>query len=195
MECTAFFGRPAPEVAPELLGSFVSAGAVTIRVTEVEAYTGITDPASHAYRGPTPRTEVMFGPPGHIYVYFVYGAHWAMNLVCGAAGTAAACLLRAGEVVAGEEVARERRGEKPARHALARGPGNLARAMGIVGATSGTELWAGPVRWCPRAEPVEACHGPRVGVNSAAEVAWRFWIPGERSVSAYRKHTPRLRPR
>ncbi|MDP9416633.1 MAG: DNA-3-methyladenine glycosylase, partial [Actinomycetota bacterium] len=105
----AFFDRPVLQVAPELLGCVVvhdaPAGAVAVRLTEVEAYDGENDPGSHAFRGCTRRNEVMFGPPGHVYVYFTYGMHWCMNLVCRPAGVAGAVLLRAGEVVLGAELA------------------------------------------------------------------------------------------
>lgn len=183
-------GGPAPEVAPRLLGAYVVHGGVTIELTEVEAYAGTGDPASHAYRGPTPRTEVMFGPPAHVYVYFVYGMHWAINLVCHAEGSAGAVLLRAGNVVDGVARARERRGDVPA-HRLASGPGNLASALGVDRALGGTRIGD---RLAVRAGvPREHESGPRVGVAAAAEVPWRFWLPGEASVSAYRRHQPHRR--
>ena len=118
----AFFDRPVLEVAPDLLGCHVSHAGVTVRLTEVEAYDGERDPGSHAYRGLTPRTRVMFGPPGGLYVYFSYGMHYCCNLVCGEEGRASAVLLRAGEVVEGLDLARSRRGRAPDR-GLARGPG------------------------------------------------------------------------
>ena len=105
----AFFARPVLQVAPELLGCTVTHAGVTVRLTEVEAYDGSNDPGSHAFRGQTPRTQVMFGEPGGLYVYFTYGMHWCANLVCGSAGSASAVLLRAGEVVDGIEMARARR--------------------------------------------------------------------------------------
>lgn len=194
--CEEFFGRPATEVAPELLGSIVSCGGVSVRLTEVEAYAGLADPASHAFRGATARTAVMFGPPGHVYVYFVYGVHWAVNLVCERDGTAAACLLRGGELVEGEEQARQRRGDSVDRHRLACGPGNLASALGVDGAMSGSSLWEGPITWSGRARGEGARQietGPRVGVAAAAEQPWRFWLAGEPSVSTYRRHVPRRR--
>lgn len=195
--CEEFFGRPAIAVAPDLLGTVVTCGGVSVRLTEVEAYAGLADPASHAFRGLTARTAVMFGPPAHVYVYFVYGVHWAVNLVCDIDGTAAACLLRAGEVVDGLQVAKRRRGSSVAPQRLACGPGNLASALGVVGSISGTSLWAGPITWCREARPsggrrIET--GPRVGVAAAAEHPWRFWLAGEPTVSAYRRHVPRRRP-
>ena len=101
------------QVAPDLLGRVVvhdtPEGTVAVRLTEVEAYAGPRDPGSHAFRGRTPRNGVMFGPGGHVYVYFSYGMHWCMNLVCGAEGDPSAVLLRAGEVVTGLELAQRRR--------------------------------------------------------------------------------------
>lgn len=184
-----FFGRPALDVAADLLGSTVRCGAVVVELTEVEAYGGAADPASHAFRGPTARNRVMFGPSGHVYVYFSYGMHHCMNLVCDAPGSAAAVLLRAGRVVAGVEEARSCRGASVADAALARGPGNLTRALGVSLECSGTTLWDGPVRWEPNVGPAAAPYraGPRVGVSAAADEPWRLWVPGEPSVSAYRR--------
>jgi DNA-3-methyladenine glycosylase len=130
----SFFARDAVAVAPELLGCVLEnctdAGTVAVRLTEVEAYHGAMDPGSHAYRGRTPRNAVMFGDPGHLYVYFTYGMHYCMNLVCAPAGTASAVLLRAGEVVRGAELATSRRLGAGARD-LARGPARLAVALGV----------------------------------------------------------------
>jgi DNA-3-methyladenine glycosylase len=183
-----FFGRPVADVAPDLLGSRISSGGVTIELTEVEAYAGLSDPASHSYSGPTKRNEVMFGPPGRVYVYFIYGMHWAVNLVCQPDGDAGAVLLRAGRVVAGHDIAADRRGDVPEKQ-LARGPGNLASALAALGSMTGTTLWGGPIRWTPRdhetAVGVEV--GPRVGVSRAADVDLRFWVPGDPTVSAYRR--------
>src|SRR5215469_4143871 len=130
-----FFSRPSTEVAPELLGCVLehesADGLVAVRLTEVEAYTGATDPASHAYRGRTTRNAVMFGPPGHAYVYFTYGMHFCVNLVCLPEGTASAVLLRAGQIVAGEDLARARRASRQASlpvRDLARGPARLCVA-------------------------------------------------------------------
>lgn len=186
----AFFARPVDVVAPELLGSRLSAGGVTVELTEVEAYAGLDDPASHAFRGRTPRNAVMFGPPGRVYVYFIYGVHWAVNLVCQRDGVPAACLVRGATVIGGADAARSRRGGVADRQ-LARGPGNLASALGVSGELTGTTLWDGPVRWEAR-DPRwggEVAVGPRVGVSRAAEVPRRFWVRGDPTVSAYRRST------
>jgi DNA-3-methyladenine glycosylase len=184
---------PAEQVAPLLLGLVLRHGEVAVELTEVEAYAGPRDPASHAFRGPTPRNDVMFGPPGHLYLYFSYGMHWAANVVCGPDGTAGGCLLRSGRVVDGVDLARERRHGAPERD-LARGPGRLTQALGLARDHRGLDLLAGgPVRLEPgpaRATEMEVVTGPRVGVSSAADVPWRFWVAGSRYVSAY-KRSPR----
>ena len=183
--------RPAPEVAPLLLGAVLRNGPVAVRLTEVEAYAGRDDPASHAFRGPTPRNGVMFGPPGHLYLYFSYGMHWAANVVCGPDGTAGGCLLRAARVVEGVELAHERR-HGVAERDLARGPGRLTQALGLRPEDRGTDLLAGgDLRLeAGSGEPFEVATGPRVGVSQAADVPWRFWVAGSRYVSAY-KRSPR----
>ncbi|GAB2932333.1 DNA-3-methyladenine glycosylase [Micromonospora polyrhachis] len=193
--------RPAgevPEAARTLLGWEVSAGGVRIRLTEVEAYAGTgEDPASHAHRGPTPRTKVMFGPAGHAYTYFVFGVHWCLNVVCGDDGEAAAVLLRAGEVIDGLDVARERRGAVADRD-LARGPARLVVALGITSSANGTSMidGSGPLLLTPPTRPVDPAlivAGPRVGVAAAHDVPWRFWISADPTVSPYRRHVPRRR--
>ncbi|WP_059039427.1 DNA-3-methyladenine glycosylase [Gordonia desulfuricans] len=176
-----------------LLGAQLMSHGVTLRITEVEAYAGPLDPASHAFRR-TPRSAIMYGPPGRLYVYRIHGHHCA-NVVTGVDGQASAVLLRAGEVIDGVATARERRaavrGGAPQVAALARGPGNLARAAGITTADLGTDLFGsdGDVRLCdgpPGGLPVST--GPRVGVRHAAENAWRYWITDDPTVSAYRRH-------
>lgn len=188
-------------VAPMLLGTRLVAGDVTLRLTEVEAYWGGNDPGSHGYRGVTPRTEVMFGPPGYLYVYRSYGIHWCANVVVGSKGECAAVLLRAGEVVRGEETARERRGDVRARD-LARGPGRLTRALGLTGEHDGSALVGSlaPIALVAPDEPVDPQRirtGPRVGVSGpggdGADYPWRFWLDGEPTVSAYRPGKPRVR--
>ena len=182
---------PVAEVAPTLLGSLLQHGEVTVRVTEVEAYDGPDDPASHAYRGPTARTEVMFGPPGHLYLYRSYGLHWAANVVCGPDGTASGTLLRAGEVVEGLALAHARRGRSSDRD-LARGPGRLTQALGLGPEHKGSYLLGGgPVSLELHPQPAAAIScGPRVGVSAAADRPWRFWLTGDRHVSDY-KRSPR----
>lgn len=197
-----FLSRPAQEVAPGLLGCVfeheTAEGIAAVALTEVEAYAGEADPASHAYRGRTARNAVMYGPPGHAYVYFTYGMHFCVNVVCLPAGTASAVLLRAGRVVAGEELVRSRRPAGGPAHDLARGPARLCQALGIDRARSGADLCdpGSPLRLRPamRSEQKMAISaGPRVGVREGAEVPWRFWLDGEPSVSAYRPHVPRVR--
>jgi len=179
--------QSAVDVAPQLLGCALRVGTVAIRLTEVEAYEGSLDPASHAYRGMTRRNAVMFGPAGRLYVYFSYGIHHAVNIVCGTEGTSSAVLLRAGEVVDGLDVVRERRGTLPDVR-LARGPGNLGACLGLTTTDSGLELGAGRAALLPSpSQPGEVRSGPRVGVSAAADVPWRFWLAGDPTVSAYRR--------
>ena len=135
----------------------------------------------------------MFGPPGHLYVYFTYGMHWAANIACGPEGTASGVLLRAGEVVAGAEVAQRRRGSVRSRD-LARGPGRLTQALGIDASLNGTLVnGGGAVSLVPGPLPGRMAAGPRVGVSVAADVPWRFWIADDPHVSAY-KRSPRADP-
>jgi DNA-3-methyladenine glycosylase len=200
-DLVARLSRPAPQAARALLGGLVRAGGVTVRLTEVEAYGGVgADPASHTHRGRTPRNAVMFGPPGFAYVYFVFGMHWCLNVVVEPAGTAAAVLVRAGEVVDGVDLARRRRGEAVAHRDLARGPARLTTALGIDKSADGTSLvdGSGPVLLSPPASwppPSAVLAGPRVGVVGGAETPWRFWLAGDPTVSAYRPHVPRGRRR
>jgi DNA-3-methyladenine glycosylase len=185
---TELLSGPVLEVAPRLLGAVIRQGEVAVRLVEVEAYDGLNDPGSHAFRGRTPRNEVMFGPPGHLYVYFTYGMHYCCNVVCGEDGTASAVLLRAGEVITGRDLARARRRGASDRD-LARGPARLCEALGIDKAMNGVSLWQGPVLLEPPAVSVQrgqVSTGPRVGLRGAAERPWRFWLTGEPSVSAYR---------
>ena len=192
----SFFDRPVLTVASALLGCEIRAGAVSVRLTEVEAYEGLQDPASHAYRGPTPRTQVMFGPPGFLYVYFTYGMHWCANLVCGPDGTASAVLLRAGEVTAGHDIARHRRPASRADRDLARGPARLASCLGLTGADSGLDVCepAGALTVVAANRPVgEVESGPRVGIRSATERPWRFWLAGDPTVSTFRPGALRKR--
>lgn len=184
---------PVQLAAPRLLGAVLRHDGVAVRLIEVEAYDGAADPASHAYRGRTARNAVMFGPPGHLYIYFSYGVHWCGNVVCGPDGTASGVLLRAGEVVEGLDEARARRGRSSDRD-LARGPGRLTQALGLSADHKGADLFdSGPVRLEASHGDVEVSSGPRVGVQSAADRPWRFWVSGSPYVSAYRRH-PKATP-
>jgi DNA-3-methyladenine glycosylase len=205
-----FFDRPATEVAPELLGCVLehraADGVVAAEIVEVEAYMGSADPPSHAFRGKTARNAVMFGEPGHAYVYFTYGMHFCVNLVCQPPGEAAAVLLRAGRVVEGVGLAVARRygsGDVGgARHIeqLASGPARLCQALGIARPQNGADICD------PRGELLirvrdgfgglaadRIATGPRVGVSTGTDVPWRYWIAGDPSVSPYRAHVPRRR--
>jgi DNA-3-methyladenine glycosylase len=233
-----FFAGAALEVAPRLLGCVLEhetgEGLVAVALTEVEAYEGLADPASHAYRGRTGRNAVMFGEPGHAYVYFTYGMHFCVNLVCRPEGTASAVLLRAGRVIDGIPLAAARRaaGRNGARHIpggpggsgdpgrppgpavpgvispavereLARGPARLCQALGIDRGQDGADVCdpGSPLRIRPAPEagpgrPAPAAsRGPRVGISAAADRPWRFWLTGDPTVSPYRPHVPRARPK
>ncbi|GGF35437.1 putative 3-methyladenine DNA glycosylase [Marmoricola endophyticus] len=187
------------EVAPLLLGAHLTYAGVTVRLTEVEAYAGPPgqygdddpgDPGAHSYRGPTKRNRTMLGPPGRCYTYFTYGMHWCANVVTGPAGTASAVLLRAGEVVEGHDLARERReaarrSDRPlVDRELARGPACLCRALAIGRDQDGLDLTA----HLELAGPVPADRistGPRVGLRLAADRPWRFWLTDDPTVSRY----------
>ena len=192
-EVLATGGLPA---ARRLLGCTLTDGIVTVRLTEAEAYAGDRDPGSHAFRGRTPRTDVMFGPAGHAYVYFTYGMHWCVNVVCGPDGEAAAVLLRAGEVIEGVEEAQIRRPKGRPRD-LARGPARLTKALGITGDDTGSWLLGEGrlrLREGDRVPDRLIATGPRVGVAGEGAIQpWRFWIDGEPTVSAYRPAVPRRR--
>jgi DNA-3-methyladenine glycosylase len=174
------------ERARALLGRTFTGHGVTVVLTEVEAYGGVEDPASHAFTR-TPRSEIMYGPPGRLYVYRSYGIHHCANVVTGPTELAAAVLLRAGRVVDGLGLARSRRGDVDDVR-LARGPGNLAQALGLTIADLGTPVTTGSgVGLGERVETPEVVAGPRVGVARAADVPWRFWVAGDATVSAYRR--------
>jgi len=230
-----FFAGSSLAVAPRLLGCVLEhetgEGLVAVALTEVEAYDGSDDPASHAYRGRTARNAVMFGEPGHAYVYFTYGMHFCVNLVCRPEGTASAVLLRAGRVIEGIPLAAARRAAarngaghragasgdpgQPAAVAargavgpvvereLARGPARLCQALGIDRGLDGADACdlGSPLRIRPApgtgpGQPAPGIsQGPRVGISAAAGRPWRFWLTGDPTVSAYRPHTPRARPK
>ncbi|MFF4793758.1 DNA-3-methyladenine glycosylase [Streptomyces sp. NPDC001276] len=201
-----FFDRPVVEVAPDLLGRVLLRttrdGPIALRLTEVEAYDGPNDPGSHAFRGRTARNGVMFGPPGHVYVYFTYGMWHCMNLVCGPEGRASGVLLRAGEIVEGAELARARRLSARNDRELAKGPARLAMALEVDRTLDGTDACAAgdtPIRMLT-GTPVlsdQVRNGPRTGVagegGNGDVHPWRFWVADDPTVSPYRAHVPRRR--
>ncbi|MFD9307477.1 DNA-3-methyladenine glycosylase [Streptomyces sp. NPDC060048] len=199
----SFFDRPVLTVAPDLLGRTLVRrtpdGSIELRITEVEAYEGEADPGSHAYRGRTARNASMFGPPGHAYVYFIYGMWFSLNLVCGPADHASGVLLRAGEITAGADLARERRPSARGDRELARGPARLATALDVDRTLDGVDLCAGPgsplslLSGTPT-PPALVANGPRTGVGGAgAAHPYRYWISHDPTVSPYRAHAPRRR--
>ena len=177
----AFFRRSVHQVAPDLIGVTLLFDGVGGRIVEVEAYHH-TDPAAHSFHGPTPRNEVMFGPPGYVYVYRSYGIHWCLNFVCEPKGSASAVLIRAIEPTAGLAAMRRRRGTAEER-LLCSGPGRLCAALGITGADNGLALDAPPFELLARAGRVEIVAGPRVGITKAADLPWRYGLQGSRFVS------------
>ncbi len=201
----ALAGLPV-EVAPRLLGGLlrveVAGATVAVRLTEVEAYHGlgtgaVPDAGSHARSGPTSRNATMWGEPGRLYVYLSHGIHSCVNVVTGPAGVAGGILLRAGEVVAGSDAAFARRPAARSARELARGPGRLGQAVGLrhpvhdgIDAVTGAERAGATARlWLPAVPRDEVATGPRVGVAGEAGGAafpWRFWIPGDATVSAFR---------
>lgn len=186
-------------MAPLLLGAVLTHegndGPVSVRITEVEAYLGPhdslhPDPGSHTFRGATARNAPMFGPAGHLYVYFTYGMHHCANIVCGPAGVASAVLLRAGEIVAGEQLALSRRPASKSPKDLASGPARLATSLGITTADSGRDALQAPFGLeLPALQAVDVSAGPRVGVSGAGgthDYPWRFWLSGDPTVSRYK---------
>ncbi len=198
-----FFDRPVVDVAPDLLGRTLVRhtpdGPIELRLTEVEAYDGESDPGSHAYRGRTARNASMFGPPGHAYVYFIYGMWFSLNLVCGPEGKASGVLLRAGEILTGEPLAAARRPKARSANELAKGPARLATALDIDRSLNGVDLCAGDpdhlsVLHGSPAAPADVRSGPRTGVGGeGADHPWRYWIADDPTVSPYRPHVPRRR--
>jgi DNA-3-methyladenine glycosylase len=181
----AWFDRPAVEVAPDMLGALLihdsPDGRVAGRIVEVEAYQGPEDRAAHSWRGRTPRNSVMFGAPGHLYVYLIYGLHHCANVVCGPGTKPEAVLLRAAAITEGEGLARRRRGTVPATR-LASGPGNLSAAFGLNRDLNGADLIHGPVGMALGAPAGRVARSPRIGVAYAG--AWasrrlRYLIPDD----------------
>lgn len=176
-----FFARSVHEVAPDLIGATMLVGGVGGVIVEVEAYHQ-TEPAAHSYRGPTPRTLVMFGPPGFAYVYRSYGMHWCINFVCEKEGSAAAVLIRALQPTHGLAAMRRRRGLEDERM-LCSGPGKLASALAITNAQNGLALTASPFAIHARTLTPEIVTGVRIGITKAAELPWRYGLKGSRFVS------------
>jgi DNA-3-methyladenine glycosylase len=177
----AFFARPVGDVAVDLLGCIVAVGETAGVIVEVERYQQ-DDPASHSFRGPTPRAAVMFGPPGRLYVYRSYGVHWCANVVCEPEGRGAAALLRAIAPLHGVEIMRSRRGGVADR-LIGSGPGRLCAALGVDGSMNGTVINAGPVRIESGDGDVEVLIGPRIGISVATDLPWRFGIAGSPHLS------------
>jgi DNA-3-methyladenine glycosylase len=168
----AFYGRPTAEVARDLLGTILRHGAAAARIVEVEAYLGENDAAAHSARGPTPRTQIIFGPPGHAYVYLIYGMHFCLNIVAEAEGKAGCVLIRAVEPIEGVSLPTN-------------GPGKLTRALGITLEQYGTDLTRGALTVCApeRRTTFEIGVSPRIGITKAIDLPLRFFIRGNRYVS------------
>ena len=196
----SFFDRTVLEVAPNLLGRLVvhetPEGSVTARLTEVEAYDGPNDPGSHAFRGRSKRNGTMFGPPGHVYVYFTYGMHYCMNLVCGPIGAPTGILLRAAEITEGADLARKRRPAAKTDRDLARGPARLVESLAVTRSDDGADICGTGPLTIHHGEPIADSlirTGPRVGLRDAPDYPWRFWVDGDPTVSTYRPHVPKRR--
>ena len=186
-----FYARSVRDVARDLVGCVVRHGETAGRIVETESY-HMEEPACHAYAGVTERTSTLFGPPGHAYVYFSYGIHSLLNAVAEAPGVGAAVLIRALEPVDGIDVMRERRGVMRDED-LCSGPGKLTQALGIDLDLNGSDLDGGPISIEPAPpgwEEVEPLVGTRIGITKAADLPWRFCVPGSRSVSRPRPRLP-----
>jgi DNA-3-methyladenine glycosylase len=193
-----FFRRDPSVVAVELLNKvLVSSTGERARIVEVEAYGGSDDPASHAFRGLTRRNSAMFGPPGHLYVYFTYGMHWCTNAVCMPDGHAGAVLLRAGEPLDGEEAMFGRRARARRSEDLCSGPAKLSQALGLTGAANGVDATLpGSAAWFVddgRPPPDRPGNGTRVGIRVGTEVKWRWWVTDSRCVSRISRGNAQMR--
>ena len=176
-----FFGRSVHEVAPDLIGATLLVDGVGGIIVEVEAYHH-TEPAAHSYNGPTPRNQVMFGPPGFAYVYRSYGIHWCVNFVCEEEGSASAVLIRALEPTHGVAAMRRRRHAVDVR-ALCSGPGKLTEALGITIAHNALPLDRPPIALHARTEDMEVATGIRIGITKAVELPWRYGVRGSKFLS------------
>jgi DNA-3-methyladenine glycosylase len=183
----AFYGRDPRLVAPDLLGKLLVRDGLAARIVEVEAYCGGADPGSHAYRGRTPRNATMFGPAGHLYVYFTYGMHWCANAVCGPAGEGVAVLLRAAEPVEGVALMWERRRKANRERDLLAGPARLCQAFGLDGADDGADLVTADhgvtIVDDGTPPPKRPWVGTRIGLSAGADLPWRWCSPGSRHLS------------
>jgi len=184
----AFYDRDTVTVARELLGKILVHGRTAGRIVETEAYLGGDDLASHSARGITNRTRVIFGPPGHAYVYFIYGMHECLNFVVGPEGTGGAVLIRAAEPMAGISLMQRRRPNAHSAAKLASGPGNLTRAFGVTRAQNGVDVTRGTlvVREEKLAPPVELRVTPRIGIRQCADLPLRFLVAGSPAVTGSR---------
>jgi DNA-3-methyladenine glycosylase len=191
----SFYGRDPLVVAPELLNKVLVHGERAARIVEVEAYRGADDPGSHAFRGRTPRTGVMFGPAGHLYVYFTYGMHWCANAVCGPEGEAAAVLLRAASPLDGLPAMRALRPAARRDRDLCSGPAKLCQAFGIDRSHDGADLVTGDRRVTivddGTPPPPEPGVSTRIGLSAGAEHPWRWYVPDDPNVSRHRGAPPR----
>jgi DNA-3-methyladenine glycosylase len=177
----SFFDRSVHDVAPDLIGATLLFDGVGGLIVEVEAYHH-TDPAAHSFNGQTPRNSVMFGPPGFAYVYRSYGIHWCVNVVCEAAGSASAVLIRALQPTHGIAAMQRRRKVEDER-LLCSGPGRLTQALGITIAQNGLPLDRAPFDWRERTDVVDIVAGPRIGITKAADLPWRYGLKGSRFLS------------
>ncbi len=181
----SFYSRGAIEVARALLGKILAHGDASGRIVETEAYLGVDDDAAHSARGPTPRNRVLFGPPGHAYVYLIYGMHECLNLVAEPEGIAGCVLIRAIEPLGGLERMRRRRPGAHRLEDLANGPGKLTRALGITLRQNGVDVTKGPITVHPpdKEAEFEIAVSPRIGITKSADLPLRFFIRGNRFVS------------
>lgn len=181
MDLQNFFDRSSVEVAHDLIGAELDFNGTGGMIVETEAYEP-DDPASHSFRGMTPRTRTMFGSPAHAYVYRSYGIHWCLNFVCREAGHGAGVLIRALEPVAGQDLMRTRR-DAGDEWLLCSGPGKLCQALGVTRAHNGMALSLPPFALLPAPPGLSVVAGPRIGISKAVEVPWRFGLAGSRFVS------------
>ncbi len=177
----AIFSRSVHQVAPDLVGATLLIDGVGGIIVEVEAYHH-TDPAAHSYRGPTPRNQVMFGPPGFAYIYRSYGIHWCVNFVCEEEGSASAVLIRALEPTHGIAAMRRRRHLQDV-HALCSGPGKLTEALGVTHAHNALPLDRPPIALHARTSEVEVVAGLRIGITKAVDLPWRYGVKGSKFLS------------